>query len=129
MYAEEMGDGGKKAQGRKWKEWSVILTGSQLVFYKDPTWALTLIAQISDTPAGSALPQDFTFLKPDELLSVKDAVAVHDISYDKVDRLSMSALIMLILFIDSIRTLCVLHYLQADSFSCKQRANRNGMSG
>ena len=61
----------------------MILTGSQLLFFKDSALALTLIAQ-TDATGGHVLSPHESLLKPDELLSVKDAVAVFDASYVKV---------------------------------------------
>lgn len=81
--AEDLTEGGKKATNRKWKEWSVILTGSQILFFRDPAWALGLIAQ-AESSGGQVLSPHVSLLKPDELLSVKDAIAVHDITYAKV---------------------------------------------
>ena len=61
----------------------MILTGSQLLFFRDSAWALNLIAQ-TDTTGGHVLSPHESLLKPDELLSVKDAIAVFDTSYTKV---------------------------------------------
>ncbi|WRT70699.1 uncharacterized protein IL334_007697 [Kwoniella shivajii] len=71
-----------KKTSRKWKSWSVILTSSQLLFFKDPTWALTLLeqarsAQTKDKAGHILLPRQTTF-KPDEVFSLKDCVAVFD---------------------------------------------------
>jgi hypothetical protein len=75
-------EGGKKATNRKWKTWSVILTGSQLLLFRDSSWATSLLAQSkSDEPV--IIPQASLF-KPDELLSVKDSIAIFDKSYTKV---------------------------------------------
>lgn len=76
-------EGGKRATNRKWKTWSVILTGSQLLFFRDPTWATSLLAQ-SESPDGQIIFPQASLFKPDELLSVKDAVAVYDKNYTKV---------------------------------------------
>ncbi|WWC72577.1 uncharacterized protein I206_106539 [Kwoniella pini CBS 10737] len=75
-------DHSSKKTSRKWKSWSVILTSSQLLFFKDPTWALTLLEQIrtlhsSDQAGQLLLPRQSTF-KPDEVFSLKDCVAVFD---------------------------------------------------
>ena len=76
-------EGSKKANSRKWKSWSVILTGSQLLFFKDPTWALTLQEQKrsegleKDSKGQTMLPRVARFV-PDEVFPVKDAVAVLD---------------------------------------------------
>lgn len=76
-------EGGKKAGSRKWKPWSVMLTGSQLLFFRDPAWASTLLEQ-HDAPEGQIIFPQSAIFKPDELLSVKDAIAVFDKSYTKV---------------------------------------------
>jgi hypothetical protein len=76
-------EGGKKAINRKWKTWSVILTGSQILLFRDPSWATSLLAQ-PKTPEGRVVIPQASLFKPDELLSVKDAIAVFDKSYTKV---------------------------------------------
>ncbi|KAJ6574798.1 hypothetical protein B0H19DRAFT_1125805 [Mycena capillaripes] len=76
-------EGGKKSSNRKWRPWSVILTGSQLLLFRDPAWAAGLISQSESPDAQSAFPQ--TVFKPDELLSLKDAIAVFDRSYTKYE--------------------------------------------
>ncbi|WWD20709.1 hypothetical protein CI109_105185 [Kwoniella shandongensis] len=78
-------DTGKKAN-RKWKSWSVILTGSQILFFKDPTWALTLLEQAQSNKNTDEnnqhllLPRMTTF-KPDEVFPVKDCIAVYDSTF------------------------------------------------
>ncbi|KAJ7042551.1 hypothetical protein C8F04DRAFT_1076289 [Mycena alexandri] len=76
-------EGGKKSSNRKWKPWSVILTGSQLLLFRDPAWAAGLLSQAESPDAPSVFPQ--AIFKPDELLSVKDAIAVFDRSYTKYE--------------------------------------------
>jgi hypothetical protein len=72
----------KRAAARKWRSWSVILTGSQLLFFKDPIWALTLIEQIRNAGKGDTpLVPRMTSFQPDEVLSVKEGVAVFDRDY------------------------------------------------
>lgn len=73
---------GKRQTGRKWKNWSVILTGSQLLFFKDTILALTLLEQIRNSTRDS-VPR-MTGLQPDEVLSVKECVAVWDRGYVEV---------------------------------------------
>ncbi|CED82793.1 Guanine nucleotide exchange factor [Phaffia rhodozyma] len=87
---EDLIEGGKKASNRRWKEWSVILTGSQLLFFKDPTWALVLRNQAEEArvgrqagEGGKLLLPKMTSFKPDEVLSVKDCIAVMETSYNK----------------------------------------------
>lgn len=75
--------GGKKAPNRKWKAWSVILTGSQLLFFRDLSWSTSLLGQSESSDGRVIYPHSIVF-KPDELLSVKDAIAVFDKSYTKV---------------------------------------------
>jgi hypothetical protein len=77
---DEAGEGGKRAQNRKWREWSVVLTGSQLLFFRDATWVAEFLSddQRREPPAS--------LLRPDELLSVRGAVAVYDREYLKVRR-------------------------------------------
>lgn len=76
----------KRTTGRKWRSWSVILTGSQLLFFKDTIWALTLVEQIRNSGKGSsdkvATPR-MTGFQPDEVLSVKNSVAVFDRDYSQ----------------------------------------------
>ncbi|KAJ6604336.1 hypothetical protein DFH09DRAFT_1442722, partial [Mycena vulgaris] len=76
-------EGGKKSSNRKWKPWSVILTGSQLLLFRDPAWAAGLLSQTDSPDAQFIFPQ--AVFKPDELLSVKDAIAVFDRSYTKYE--------------------------------------------
>ncbi|KAK7064483.1 Arf guanine nucleotide exchange factor sec74 [Favolaschia claudopus] len=76
-------EGGKKSSNRKWRPWSVVLTGSQLLLFRDPAWATALLAQTESPNVQPTFPQ--TFFRPDELLSVKDAIAVFDKSYTKYE--------------------------------------------
>jgi len=76
-------EGGKKSSNRRWRPWSVILTGSQLLLFRDPAWATGLLAQTESPDAQSVFPPPV--FKPDELLSVKDAIAVFDRSYTKYE--------------------------------------------
>jgi hypothetical protein len=78
---DDTSEGGKKNMNRKWKSWSVVLTGSQLLFFRDTTWTSTLQTL---SPDSSTRPPPTTNLKPDELFSLKDSIAVHDRSYTKV---------------------------------------------
>lgn len=81
-------EGGKKNLNRKWKLWSVVLTGSQLLFFRDSTWVSKLQTPSIDSSVHHAIPLPTTILRPDELFSLKDAIAVHDRSYSKVVYLS-----------------------------------------
>ena len=72
---------------RKSKSWSVILTGTQLLFFKDPFWAAQLLEHIQNTKRNDrghlVLPTMGSFV-PDEVVPLKDAVAVHDNEVDMV---------------------------------------------
>jgi hypothetical protein len=76
-------EGGKKALNRKWKSWGVVLTGSQLLFFRDTSWSTSMLNQTVPSNGHVIFPQQTVF-KPDEVLSVRDAVAVIDKSYVKV---------------------------------------------
>ncbi|WVQ63311.1 uncharacterized protein L199_001463 [Kwoniella botswanensis] len=83
LSRKDESDQSSKKASRKWKSWSVILTSSQLLFFKDPTWALTLLEQIqslrdADDESGQLLLPRQTSFKPDEVFSLKDCVAVFD---------------------------------------------------
>lgn len=71
-------DNHRKALNRKWKEWRVILTGSQLLFFKD----VSLLCSVTerDFREGPVL----VHMKPDEVISLHDAIALFDHTYDMV---------------------------------------------
>lgn len=75
-------EGGKKSSNRKWKSWSVVLTGSQLLLYRDPTLATSLSQ--SSASGQQTLSTHAVVFRPDESFSLKDAIAVYDRSYTKV---------------------------------------------
>ncbi|KAG6842525.1 hypothetical protein C0991_000051 [Blastosporella zonata] len=75
-------EGGKKAGNRKWKPWSTVLTGSQLLFFRDPSWATSLLPLSSE--GHNLFPQSALF-KPDEVLSLRGAIAVYDEVYTRYD--------------------------------------------
>lgn len=68
-------EGGKKPSNRKWKSFGVALTTSQVLLFRDPSWAATFLSS-SDYSRKSTI-----HCKPDEVLSVKEALAVFDRSY------------------------------------------------
>lgn len=74
---DEQAERGKRSVNRKWREWSLLLTGSQLLFFRESAWATSLMSQSGQMLPRSAMPT------PDELLSVKDAIAVFDKTYSK----------------------------------------------
>jgi len=79
----------KKGVNKKWKNWTVILTGSQLLFVKDSLMAGTISDRIvqsqsrSETSAPLLHPVTIPNFKPDEVVSLKDCIAVHDQSYTR----------------------------------------------
>jgi hypothetical protein len=79
---EDVLDGGKRSSGRKWRQFKVALTGSQLLFFRDLKWDYQLVEKRGN-PNVLTLP-DATTVRPDEVLSVNDAVALFDSSYTKV---------------------------------------------
>ncbi|KAI0033436.1 hypothetical protein K488DRAFT_47759, partial [Vararia minispora EC-137] len=73
-------EGGRRASSRKWREWSVILTGSQLLFFRDSVWAVHLQEQAASGASQMLMPPS-ALLKPDEVMGIRDALAVYDRSY------------------------------------------------
>ncbi|ORY63679.1 hypothetical protein BCR35DRAFT_187937 [Leucosporidium creatinivorum] len=88
---EDLAEGGKKAASRKWKGWSVVLTGSQLLFFKDPNWADALQQTLDAAAASQPRPDDNHVLvfsiqtpfKPDAVLSLANSAAIYDATYAK----------------------------------------------
>lgn len=76
-------DIGKRPKAGKWRLWSVVLTSSQLLFFRGQSWATSLQEQMNHRD-GRVLVPPVPLLKPDEVLSLKDAIALHDRSHDKV---------------------------------------------
>lgn len=80
----------KKRKTRSpWQEWGAVLTGAQLYFFRNIGWVKSLMHQYNDhIKAGQdGIPlifkpplEDF---KPDGLMSVHGAVALHDTEYKK----------------------------------------------
>ena len=83
LRKEDTVEGGRRAINRKWREWCILLTGSQLLFFRDSTWASNVQAQLAKSN-GQVLLQQTSLPQPDEMLSVRDAIAVFDRSYTKV---------------------------------------------
>lgn len=81
---DELNEDGKKLLSKKWKPWGVLLTGSQLLFFRDSSWMHTLISKTKEDSDGQVMLPSSAILKIDELLSVKNAIAVLDKSYIKV---------------------------------------------
>ncbi|KAG8762675.1 hypothetical protein FRC11_008135 [Ceratobasidium sp. 423] len=71
---DDLLEGGRRAVNRKWRRWAVVLTGSQLLLFRETAWA-SLDPQQPSPEASS--------LRPEEVVSLKDAVALYDVGYDK----------------------------------------------
>ncbi|CAE6419083.1 unnamed protein product [Rhizoctonia solani] len=71
---DDLLEGGRRAASRKWRRWAVVLTGSQLLLFRETAWALLDPRQ----PSAEA-----SSLRPEEVISLKDAVALYDAGYDK----------------------------------------------
>ncbi|SNX81458.1 uncharacterized protein MEPE_00163 [Melanopsichium pennsylvanicum] len=103
---DDVSDGGKKAASRKWKTSGLLLTGSQLLLFKDIIWINALQSQILDqvghsllcngiptednaahemVEGGVVISPRITYFRPDGVISLADAVAVKDHSYGKYD--------------------------------------------
>ncbi|KAJ3567359.1 hypothetical protein NP233_g6415 [Leucocoprinus birnbaumii] len=80
---DELGESGKKPLSRKWKSWGVLLTGSQLLFSRDPARMQALISQTEKGGNDQVILPPSAILRVDELLSLKNAIAVFDTSYTK----------------------------------------------
>ncbi|KAG8902266.1 hypothetical protein FRB99_004685, partial [Tulasnella sp. 403] len=86
---EDLLEGGRRSANRKWKEWSVLLTGSQMLFFRDPALADQVYFQQpsvqEEKPSASAATSVTRSIpaQPDEILSVKDAIALYDTTYTK----------------------------------------------
>lgn len=77
-------DIGKRAKTGKWRSWSVVLTSSQLLLFRDHMWATSLQEQLRGRNRRILVPP-VPLRKPDEVLPLKDSVALRDHSYDKQD--------------------------------------------
>ena len=69
--------GGKKAASRKWKPWTVVLTASRLLFFRDLSFANILCSYLEPFRERVKLPDSVTF-KPDESWAICDSIAVYD---------------------------------------------------
>ena len=78
----------KKKARSPWQEWGAILTGAQLYFFRNTSWAKSLMHQ-HDSHHKHAFAGPVTFkpplenFTPDVLMSTEDAVALLDTSYKK----------------------------------------------
>lgn len=79
----------KKKTRSPWQEWGAILTSSQLYFFRDVHWVKNLIfQQENNAKLGNDAPPlifkpPLAEFSPAALMSMEDAVALHDASYKK----------------------------------------------
>jgi hypothetical protein len=90
---DDVAEKGKRTS-RKWKSCGVILSSSQLLFFRDLVWIDALKAQMAEQVAaaspeerrlGIVITPRIRDLKPDDVLSLGDALAISDDTYDKHD--------------------------------------------
>lgn len=89
VFRKEVGDGLIKNVTKKWKEWCVILTRSQLLFMKDTTLVDELQQSFYEASRMNADNTDeqlvvrITGLKPDTVFSLEDGIALLDLTYKR----------------------------------------------
>ncbi|KAG9102601.1 hypothetical protein FRC06_001681 [Ceratobasidium sp. 370] len=79
---DDLMEGGRRAASRKWRRWAVVLTGSQLLFFREASWA-SLAPGGAEVNGPTELVQQTSSLKPEEVVPLKDAVALYDVNYGK----------------------------------------------
>jgi hypothetical protein len=89
---DDIVDDNKKAQSRRWKTCGMVLSSSQLLFFKDLVWTSALDQQIReqtsqspDQEGGVLITPRITYFRPDGVLALGDAIAMRDTSYRKSD--------------------------------------------
>lgn len=89
---DEVTEKTKKNSSSKWKSCGMVLSSSQLLFFRDLVWIDALQAQISEqladaTPEerkkGILITPKITNFRPDGVLSLGDAIALKDDSFDR----------------------------------------------
>ncbi|KAF8269365.1 hypothetical protein EI94DRAFT_1660214 [Lactarius quietus] len=75
---------GKRPKTGKWRSWSVILTNSQMLLFRDHVWATSLQEQMGDRNRRILVPP-VPLRRPDEVLPLKDSIALRDRSSAKQD--------------------------------------------
>ncbi|KIY72739.1 hypothetical protein CYLTODRAFT_387940 [Cylindrobasidium torrendii FP15055 ss-10] len=78
---DEISAGGKRPMSRKWRPYSVLLTPSYLLFSRDVTWSSGAASSRSSGVDGQPSPAG-TF-RADDVVSMRDVVAIADASYSK----------------------------------------------
>ncbi|CAI2174280.1 9939_t:CDS:2 [Funneliformis geosporum] len=72
-------EGKKSGVIRNWSQYGIILSGSQIMMFKDDEWFNSKISDLKDPSKSTILPT----LKPDVILMTSDSVALYDKSYTK----------------------------------------------
>lgn len=87
---DDIVDENKKAQSRKWRTCGMVLSSSQLLFFKDLVWTSALNQQIREqtmqnpnAEGGILITPRITYFRPDGVLALGDAIAMRDTSYTK----------------------------------------------
>lgn len=89
---EDISVGSKKATNRKWRPWTVVLTTSHLLFFRDLSLVPTLLPYLDSSHRRIKIPPSINF-RPDVCLTISDSIAVHDqlyTKYNNVFRFAMS---------------------------------------
>lgn len=73
---------GKRSAVRKWKAWTVLLTTSQIMFFRDIEMKDRLPGLIEASSEEQSVSGNV--FKPDDILPLKDSIALYDSSYVKV---------------------------------------------
>ncbi|KAG8776166.1 hypothetical protein FRC12_001063 [Ceratobasidium sp. 428] len=79
---DDLLEGGRRAGSRKWRRWAVVLTGSQLLFFREASWA-ALVSSATEATGLAEPVQQTSSLKPEEVIPLKDTVALYDVNYGK----------------------------------------------
>ena len=89
---DDIVDEDKKAQSRKWRTCGMLLSSSQLLFFKDLVWTGALDLQIREQTqgvpeqeGGVLITPRITYFRPDGVLALGDAIAVKDTTYTKYE--------------------------------------------
>lgn len=83
LIKEDTTEGGKKSTNRKWRPWSVVLTGTQLLFFRDLNFASHLLGLPPTNGMNGSSPEQ-GLLNPDEIVSLQECIALFDTDYVKV---------------------------------------------
>jgi hypothetical protein len=87
---DDLAEGGKRVLSRKWTTLGAVLTGSHLLFCRDPAGASASLP----SPDGQLGDVNARF-RPDEIYSLKEGIAVYDRSYKKVAFLQNNPVLVL----------------------------------